>query len=321
MLRCCFSLLFLLVVLAPSFLHAEIIDRVVAEVNDDVITLSELNEESREMLPLIMAQVPADEQEKAMEKARREVLSRMIDRRITIQMAEKMDISVTESEIDAAIQSVIEQNHTTEEDFKKEIAALGIKEAAYRETIREQVLYSKLIGYEVNSKIVITDEKAKEYYNDRFMQNVTPGGYYLLQIGFTWTDDNTKKEALVKAGKTRTMVLNGQNFTEVARAVSELPSAADNGDLGVIKEKEMAPEMRETVTAMQPGDISPVVETSSTYQFFKLLAVNKDGTLNRAPFASVLEDIRQTLRKEEQEKLYDKWVQKLREEAYIKEML
>jgi peptidyl-prolyl cis-trans isomerase SurA len=113
----------------------------------------------------------------------------------------------------------------------------------------------------------------------------------------------------------------GEKFTSLARAVSELPSAYNGGDIGVVKALEMAPEMQKTVTALRPGEISAIVETAATAFFFKLLAVNREGKILSAPFESVREDIFDILRQEEHEKLYNKWVQKLRGEAYIKELL
>jgi peptidyl-prolyl cis-trans isomerase SurA len=302
---------------------AEVIDRVVAEVNDDVITLSELNEEGKDILKLVAKQASPGELEASLQTARREILSRLIDRKITVQQAEKMNISVTESEIDTAIQRIIIQNNATEETFKRELAAIGISEESYRSSIREQILHSKLTGYEVYSKIVITEEKAREYYENNYMRTVEPSSFYLLQMGFRWSEqiNNSKENARQKATQARDAAMSGQSFRHLAMNLSDLPSAAEGGDIGLINEKEMAPEMYTLISSLGPGEISPVVEAGSTYIFFKLLAANKEGTIVRAPFESVKQDIIGTLRDQEQEKLYTKWVQKLREDAYIKELL
>ena len=318
----CFFLCILLLLL-PALLLAEIIDRVVAEVNDTVITLSELNEEGKDILKLIADQTAPEELETALQSARRDILSRMIDRKITVQQAEKMNISVTESEIDTAIQTIITQNNATEEIFKRELAAIGISKESYRASIREQILHSKLTGYEVYSKIAITEERAREYYEKHYMRTVEPSSYYLLQMGFEWREqiNNSQENALQKATQARDAAISGQSFHHLAMSLSDLPSAADGGEIGLISEKEMAPEMYKIINALQPGEISPIVEAGSAYIFFKLLAANKEGTIVRAPFEFVKQDILGTLRAKEQEKQYTKWVQELREEAYIKELL
>ena len=312
---------FLLLVI-PSLLSAAIIDRVVAVVNYDIITLSEFNEESRDTLQRIADQAPPNELAGALQNARQDILSRMIDRKITVQKAEAMNISVSDAEIDATLETILARNKATREDLVKELAARGITETAYRASLREQILFSKLVSYQVNSKIVITEEKAREYYNTRYMQELPTHGYYLLQIGLGVSGGRDGQEqARNKAVEVREAAINGQGFNQLAATYSDLPSAVDGGDIGVIQEDEMAPDMLRTVAALQPGDISPVMETASGFIFFKLLGVNRDGTITRAPFDSVKEEIFIILRKEEQEKLYSKWVEELREEAYIKELL
>ena len=313
----CFFILFI-----PSFLSAEIIDRVVAVVNDEVITLSEFNEESRDTLQRIADQAPPSELAGALQNARRDILSRMIDRKITVQKAEEMNISVNDAEIDGALESILARNKATREDLNKELAARGITEAAYRTSLREQILFSRLVSYEVNSKVVITEEKARQYYDTRYMRELPVNGYYLLQIGLGGSGGRETKEAVrKKALEIREAAINGQSFNQLAATYSDLPSAVDGGDIGVVKENEMAPDMLKGVQALQPGDISPVMETPAGFIFFKLLGVNRDGTIIRAPFDSIKEEIFSLLRNEEQERLYSNWVKELREEAYIKELL
>lgn len=302
---------------------AELVDRVVAVVNDDLITLSELNEEGKEFFQMVTEKTPEDELSAVLSKARREMLSRLIDRKITIQKAEEIGISVSDAEIDGAVRSILDRNKTTRENFLRQLRAMGISESKYRSSLREQILHSKLVGYEVDSKIVITEEKANEFYSKEYLKELPDNAYYILQMGFTWggSSGRTEEEARQQAERVREMVLAGQNFKELARQYSELPSAADGGDIGVIKENEMASYMRETIKSVRPGEVSSIVETGNAYQFFKPLAVKHGEIVTLAPFESVKEEIIELLRKREHEKLYGKWVQELREQAYIRELL
>jgi peptidyl-prolyl cis-trans isomerase SurA len=305
----------------PSFLHAQIINRVVAVVNDDIITLSDLNDEGRDTLKRIAEQAAPDVQADALQNARREILSEMIDRKITVQKAKEMGISVTDTELDKAMETILARNKATQEDLQRELSARGMSLDAYRDSLRDQILFSKLVNYEVNSKVVITEEKAREYYENSFMQELPVGGYYLLQIGLAWNNRDSKKQLYAEATKVRDAAIGGQSFYQLAMLYSQLPSASDGGDIGVINEKEMAPDMRATVSALQPGEISPIIETALGYIIFKLQAANKDGTIVQAPFDSVKDDIMTRLREKEQKKLYSNWVKELRSRAYIKELL
>ena len=134
-----------------------LVDRVVAVVNNDVITLSELEKAGREFFERIKVQAPAAEVDKALEKARDEVLSKLVDKFIVQQQAEKLSITVTDQEVDTALDQILARNNATIEDFKKELAAMKISEQEYRGNLRGQIVQSKLISYEVRSRIVIIE--------------------------------------------------------------------------------------------------------------------------------------------------------------------
>jgi peptidyl-prolyl cis-trans isomerase SurA len=204
-----------------------------------------------------------------------------------------------------------------------------LTEQQYREDLRDQMLQSKLSNFQVRSRIVITEEDIQEYYQKQYTQENQESGYYLLQMGFTWEEQGNlvmpgtiaKQDAEKRAEEIRNRVLDGESFKELAKSFSNLPSAKDGGDIGLIKKDEMAQYMRDTVLAMKPGEVSPIVETESGYQFFKLLSVRQGDMVILAPYESVRTDIRDLLYQEEIKEQYDIWVKELREKAYIKTLL
>lgn len=321
------SLLFFLMVSHSYGEH--LIDRVVAVVNDDVITLSELNKTGKEFFARVKEKAPEAEMDKAMAKARDDVLSSMIDKTIVRQQAEKLSITVAEEEVDAAVDQILARNNATIEDFRRELAAMNLQEQEYRDNIRDQILQSKLINYEVRSRIVVIEDEIKEYYQKEYTQEKGESGYHILQIGFTWRNSvslekagfDTKEEAREKAEEVRTRVLDGESFKGLAQSYSNLPSAADGGDIGIFKKDELADYMKDVILAMKPGEISPIVETGNTFQFFKLLSVREGDIVVKAPYESVREEIRDILYRAKMEDQYKKWVKSLRDEAYVKILL
>jgi len=315
---------------AVSSYGDHLIDRVVAVINDDVITLSELDKKGQDFFERIREQAPAAELDKALRKAREEVLSSMIDKTIVRQQSEKLSITVSEPEIDSAIDQILARNNATIEDLRKEMAAMKIPEQEYRDNLRDQILQSKLISYEVRSRIVIIEEDIKDYYQKEYSQNQEENGYHILQMGFTWRKNtiildeagfDTKKEAREKAEEIRARVIDGESFLELAKSYSNLPSAADGGDIGIFKKDEMAAYMREVILPMHPGSISPIVESGNAFQFFKLLSVRDGDIVVKAPYETVREEIRDILYRQEMEEQYKLWVKSLRDEAYIKILL
>ena len=302
------------------------VDRVVAVVNDDVILQTELEKAGGEYFERIRMKAPAGEVESAIEKARGEVLSSLIDNMIVKQKAAELGITVEEAEIDNAITQILSDNNATLEQFRKELAKVNVSMQDYRNNLRNQILQSRLVGQQVRSRIVIVEEDIKEYYEKEYTQEKGESGYYILQIGFNWKnlvtlDGVSQEEAREKAEAIRARVLAGESFGELARSYSDFPSATDGGNLGLIKKDEMAAYMRDAILSMHPGDISPIIETGSTFQFFKLLSSREGDLVVKAPYESVKDEIREILYRQEMEKDYKAWVENLREQAYIKILL
>jgi len=311
-------------VVATVALAGELVDRVVAVVNDDVITLSELEEEAAPAFAKIRAEAPAAQVDDAIQKARRDILRSMIDHKLLLQRAANRQIEVSDAEIDAAIDRIMEENSLTVEQFREQLAAMGVSEGKYRSSLRDQILRSRLLSYEIRSKVVITNEQIEAYYRDKYLQHNSPEGYHILQFGSGWEDKGrsaSKEEALKRAEQLREMVLAGENFNEIAKSYSDLPSGVDGGDIGTFKKEELADYMWQSIKDLHPGEVSPVIETPAGFQFFKLLSKSSDGVIAQAPLENVKEEIRATLYDQELKKKFEYWVKELRENSYVKELL
>jgi len=305
---------------------ADLVDRVVGVVNEEVITLSELNRETEIYFNQIVDRIPVSERDAARERVRKDVLSQLIDKMLLNQKAAQMGVVVGEAEVDEALGQILARTGAELEKFRGDLAGMGLSERQYRESLRSQILQSKLVGLEVRSKVVVTDKQVRNYYDTSFLSHLTPGSYYVLQLGVTWDDGATdrkaaKEEARQMVAELRERAADGENFRALASTYSNLPSAADGGDIGMLTREEMAPYMRDTIVGLRPGEVSPVVETASGFQFFKLLASKEGDVLSLAPFESVRREIEDRLHQEEMENQFDRWVTALRDQAYIKESL
>ncbi len=326
------TLFLLFTSLAAGELHsAELVDRVVAVVNDEVITMSEINEEGKGFFKKITEQAPAAQLEDALRRAREEVLNNLIDKKMIAQEAARQNVSVSDEELQAAAEQMLINNKITRETLDAQLAQMGMAYESYLDTLRNQILQSKLVNYEIRSKIIITDDMILDYYDTHYTKHVSQGGYYLMQMGFTWGKNSAgnssasaqysdKMEAKKRAERVRQLLLNGQDFRTLAQKFSDLPSAADGGDLGVFQEDEMAPYMQKAILKLNPGEISEVIETPSGYQFFKLLSSQDGQIVVQASFESVKDEIRNKLYEQELEGQFDDWIKKLKKDAYIKKL-
>ncbi len=324
------TVLLSLTFLTPPLQAAHLVDRVVAVVNDDVITMSEVDNEGLGYFKKINDQAPPSQVEDALTRAREEVLNTLIDKKLIAQEAKKLKVAVSDTELQAAADHLLLNNKITKEILLDQLAQMGMTYDSYLGTLRNQILQSKLVNYEIRSRIIITDDMILDYYDTNYTKHISEGGYYLMQMGFTWgkpgSDSSVaaqyadKMDAEKRAERVHSLVLDGQSFRNLAQKFSDLPSAADGGDLGVFQKEDMAPYMQDAVLNLKPGGVSDIIETPSGYQFFKLLSSSDGQIVVQASFASVKEKIRNKLYDQKLKESFAEWVKNIKERAYIKRL-
>jgi len=330
-----------------SSTQAEIVDRIVAVVNNDVVTQSELDAEALDAYAHINASLPPEQRQAARQQARAEVLDSMIDKLLITQRAKALKITVTEEEIDDAMRQVMARNKITKEELLANLAPSGVNENIYRNTLRSQLLQNKLISQELRNKVVITEEMARKEYDshrggtadgDKPQKSGKQLIYTLQQIGCRWDDPEggvlppdvlaaNKNKARERIERVRRMAQDGEDFAELAAQHSDLPSAADRGNLGNLPADELGTEMLAAVEGLSDGQISDIIETSDTFQFFKLIkTVSEDRKKDEETikpvddFSLVKEQIMNQLYNTEMQKAFSDWAQELRDSAYIRKM-
>jgi peptidyl-prolyl cis-trans isomerase SurA len=324
-----FSLLPFLTAFILTFLlygpsEAKLVDKVVAVVNGEVITNIELEQALQGIKARLRQNTPPAEMEKALAKARETTLDGMIENLLIAQKAKELKVEVTSEEITGAIENIAAENGLTVDQLYDELKKNNVKEDEYRRKMANQISRSKLLNYEVRSKIVISEEKARHYYDTVYTKQQMADGYHIMQIGFTWdspeSSSTTREGARLRAESIRKMVAEGQDFRELAQSFSDLPSSKEGGDLGFFKEDEMADQMRKIIINLQPGQISDIIETQGSFQFFLMLARNIGGKAEFAPFELVSSKIQNELGQKELNKNYQNWMKELLDQALIKKL-
>lgn len=146
---------------------SEVIDRIVAIVNDDVVTLTDLKEALAPYEARIRTMgYPLDKEMEMRFKLREDLINQLVEKRLTDQLVTRKGIKIGEEEVDRAIERVKSSNRLTDEALRQQLKAQGLSYENYRKQIREQLLRNRLVSYEVKSKIVITDEEVQAYYDE-----------------------------------------------------------------------------------------------------------------------------------------------------------
>ncbi|MDD2464190.1 MAG: SurA N-terminal domain-containing protein [Desulfobulbus sp.] len=303
---------------------ASIVDRSVAIVNNDTITLSEVNELGQSFFKKITDETPPDRLAEALYRARLTVIDKLVDKKLMVQEAKKLNIQVSDQDVDGAVQRILAGNKTTMEQMRKELSSMGMSEKQYREELRDQILSSRLVNYEVRTKVVIPEEQILDYYDNNFTEQAEGGGYHLQQIGCIWgsalADGSvpTQDQAKVKIQKAYKQAHDGDNFQDLARKYSDLPNGKEGGDLGLFQLDELATYIREAIAHLKSGELSPIVATGNGYVFFKVVSTEKGKIAAKASYESVKEQIREKLLQQAMETRFKEWMQSIREKAYIK---
>ena len=320
--------LFLLGLCFPSVGAAELVDKVLAVVNDEVITLSEVEEEATRIYQAMGKDLSERIVTNVMTEAREAALNGLIDRRLINQRAKLTNTTVADEELTAAYDNTRNRMALDPVEFRKKLERSGMTEETLKKQLRDQVLQSKLVSYDVRSKIVITDEMIRDYYSQRYTAKAEKGSFYLLQMGFQWNPEvsgpekkqEEKAETRKRADRALDLVNKGQDFKDIAKKYSDLPSASEGGDLGILHLDEMAPAMRTVIAPLQPGEVSRIIETSDSYQFFKLQSPKDEAASASSSYEKVKEEIREKLYEEKLKAAYAEWVKKLKESAYIQKL-
>ncbi|MBW1635018.1 MAG: SurA N-terminal domain-containing protein [Deltaproteobacteria bacterium] len=315
------------IILLPATGFSELVDKVVAVVNNDVITLSEVEEEAAGLYMAIARNNSGEPLQQTLAQARDKTLNALIVRKLIAQKAEQYHMSVSDKEIENGFEKVRARSSLSKPEFIKQLETSGMSEKNYRRNIKAQILQSKVVNFAVQSKIIITEPMILDYYDENYTYRVEKGNYYLLQIGFlldsdtnSEAPDKTKERTLKRAERVHNLAVKGQDFRMLAKKFSDLPSASDSGDIGTFTLDEMAPFMRSAVVSLSPDDISDIVETDRGFQFFKLLSGDDNAIVVTASYEDVKDEIKQKLYQQKLKKTYNEWVEDLRNKAYIQKL-
>ncbi|OQY29653.1 MAG: hypothetical protein B6244_03015 [Candidatus Cloacimonetes bacterium 4572_55] len=276
-----FFISFFLMLPAVGFSESEVVDCIVAKVNDEIILQSEVDE-SIELHFSQLQKYPTDEE---IQQARDEYLNQMVENLILVQEAKNADISVQSSEINQALNETLDNmmsKFPSQQMFEKELEREGLSlvdlKRRYRKDIRNQLMINRLIDVEIRSQIEVSAQDARQLYEKKGdeipdkPEEVTLS-HILIPIEMS---DHAEESARELANEVRQIALDGADFADLARQYSDGPSASLGGYLGSFGRGDMVAEFEETAFSMEVGEISEPVRTQFGFHLIKLDEKGKD---------------------------------------------
>jgi peptidyl-prolyl cis-trans isomerase C len=220
------------------------------------------------------------------------IITQLTSAELLYQGAQKLEIKDLDSQIEAKM-SQGKKRFKSEQEFEKAIKEMNITPAELKEYTRRDVLISNFIQSTIVSKIKVSEDEIKKFYDqniDKFKKDETVKASHIL-IGIdSKSTDADKKKAREKAEKLRKEIAGGADFNELAKGNSTCPSSQQGGDLGYFGKGQMVPEFEKAAFSMKKGDVSDVVETKFGFHIIKVTDKKSAETIELKDAKPRLED-------------------------------
>jgi peptidyl-prolyl cis-trans isomerase SurA len=304
--------------LCAAAARAEIKERIAAIVNGQPILLSDVEDRVGPELARLLQQAPGPQRDKERSALLHRGLTEMVDEKLIESEATSLGLSVSEDELQRALEQLARQQGMELADFRQALEHQGISWDTARDAVRRQTLMAEVLRYKVKPRKV-TDEEVQAAYatETQNSQYEVRARHIFVPVPLNATPAQ-QAAAHAKAEQALSRVKAGETFALVAREMSEGPTAKQGGDLGYFRRGLMLPAIEQAAFALNPGEVSPVIRTSTGYH---IVLVEDRRPIPPKPLAEVKEDIRARLASDSVFKERENYLATLRKTAQIDEKL
>jgi peptidyl-prolyl cis-trans isomerase SurA len=248
------------------------LDRIVAVVNDDVITQFELNDRMKRVMRQLQQQgTPLPPQD----VLKKQLLERMISDRVQLQYAAQTGLRIDDSQLERALARIADENKLSIAEFRDALQHDGINFTKFREEIREEMVLGRLREREVDNKITVTDGEIDNYLSN---QSAKPGAedeynlaHILLQLPEQASPEQLQ-EKKAQAVHALEQLKNGADFAQLAASLSDAPDALQGGVIGWKAAGQLPTLFAQALAGMHPGETSAVLRSPAGFHILKLIA-------------------------------------------------
>jgi peptidyl-prolyl cis-trans isomerase SurA len=296
----------------------EVIDGVAAVVNGDVITFSQVQEVSGPREKTLREQYTGQELIDKIKEARLGALNDLVDRQLIVQEFKKKEYNMPEYVVDDQIQNIIKDDFAGDRQaFLRTLNAQGYTLNKFREMQRDKVIVGAMRQNNVKGTFAATPQEIQAYYEANKTEFATPEQLKLRMIVLNAdpldanSGDSTKKMADEIRGK----VKGGADFATMAKTYSMDGTAESGGDWGLIDRKTLNQQLTDIAFALSPGQTSQVVQIGDSFYILYCDSKKNSGVI---PLPEVRDGIQKKLEQVQRQKATQRWLDSLREKAFIK---
>jgi peptidyl-prolyl cis-trans isomerase SurA len=293
--------------------RAKIVERIIARVNNEIITQRTYEQEQEKLRAQLAQQYSGAELEAQYKAQSKNLLRDLIDQSLMVQKAKDEDINV-ETDVVKQLDEIRKKNNlATLEDLETEVGKAGMNYEDYKDQIRRDLLEREVIGREVGSRIQLSRDDARKYYEAHKKEFESPGMVRLGQILIS-TEKRKPEEAEKRANEALAELKAGQKFAEIAKKYSDGPGAEQGGEVGFMKEGTLAPDIAAVVAKLDLNEFSNPIQTRYGYIILKILERYSPGI---PKFEEVEQRVNEVLYDQKMQPRFREYMTRLRKESYI----
>ena len=293
----------------------EVVEEIVAMVNDDIITLSDYRARfDMTAAQLRAAGLPQEQYDKEYERLKKDLLESMITEMLLLQKAKELDLNVQE-QIKGMIQKIMEDNNlATEADLRRAVEQQGMPYEVWLKEYEEGMMRQGVLYTEVERSIVLDDAEVVQYYKKNPAEFTTPTEYKLNAI-YLATENRPAEECEKLKAAVDAKLGEGASFADTAAELSDPPLKDAKGELGTFKEGELEETLETAVAKLKDGETAPWVSTKNGWYLLHLVE-KKEAALR--PFEDARREVEDKLFNEKRAVKVEAFLKQLRERSYVK---
>ena len=248
------------------------LNRIVAVINEDVITEKELNDAIRTATSRLQSQgiqLPSDPQ-----ALHNQVLETIITKRIQLHHAKEVGLSVTDKEIDETINRIADENKLSLPQFTQTLEKEGISFNKFRDEIRDEMIISRLRDREIKTQVNVTDGEIDNFLRTQDTSSIGSDEYRLAHILVLVSENMSGAQIQQKKERADLAYAKLKEGADFSKIVAEFSDAADAAQGGVVEWRpasQLGPQFSELLGTMQPGELTQIIQSPSGFHIFKLL--------------------------------------------------
>jgi parvulin-like peptidyl-prolyl isomerase len=300
--------------LLPVPARAEILERIVAKVNGEIVTLSEF--QSRQIAAAQNARIAPERVEGFLRENNARILQDAVDDLLLSQRAEEAGLKLRPEVVKDVIDGIRKENNIeSDEALQEALRREGMSLDDLRRNVERNMLRRMVLGRDVEPKVTVTDDEVKAEYEAKKATEYTKPATVALQEILIKKDDPQSADRIREV---QTRAQAGEDFGALARQYSAAPSKAAGGDLGKLAHGELHPDLEKIAFALPPGGISAPIATSDGTRILKVVEKTEETVV---PIDQVRQDIRRKLSESRLQKEYEGYMEGLRKKAIIETMV